>query len=64
MYNKGFNQEIETIKDFFKNNEMDEKVMLYRVFSSVENLVKTINNRLDEMPRFEISENEAHLQNF
>lgn len=64
LYNKGFNQEIETIKDFFRNNEMDEKVMLYRVFSSVENLVKTINNRLDEMTSFEISENEAHLQNF
>ena len=38
--------------------------MLYRVFSSVENLVKTINNRLDEMPGFEISENDAHAQNF
>lgn len=64
LYNKGINQEINTIEDFFKANETAESVMLYRVFSSVQNLVKTINNRLDEMPGFEISENEAHSQNF
>lgn len=64
LYNKGIKNEIKTIEDFFKANETDESVMLYRVFSSVENLVKTINNRLDEMPGFEISENEAHSQNF